>query len=260
MYFTFLGTSGAVPSHERDTTSLAVVGRGATILVDCGGSPVQKLRRAGLSPLDLTHVIVTHFHPDHSYGLPALIQNLVLMKRREPLALVVRPEHVEVAHALLDVFRLRARPGMFPLTVRAIDLTPGARAFEVGALAVSTAPNHHGDMPNFAVRVDAPSRGAVVYSSDTTPCEAVVDLARGADTLIHEATFPARDRGRFGAHSTALEAGEIAARAGVRRLILTHIDADYHDEVETLAAEARSRFPGVVEIASEMLQYPIPPM
>ena len=68
---------------------------------------------------------------------------------------------------------------------------------------------------------------------------------------------PPRDPGRVGAHSTAAEAGEIAARAGVRRLILTHIDATHHDEVSALAVEARARFPGEVEIAEELVPYPL---
>jgi ribonuclease Z len=110
-------------------------------------------------------------------------------------------------------------------------------------------------MPNFAVRVDVAGGGAVVYSSDTQPCEAVVALARGADTLIHEATFPERHRGRFGVHSTAAEAGQVAARAGVRRLLLAHIEADYHGEVDALAAEARKHFGGAVEVARELGVY-----
>src|SRR3989449_8522573 len=98
---------------------------------------------------------------------------------------------------------------------------------------------------------------ALPISSDTEPCDAVVALARGADTLIHEATFPDRDRGRFGVHSTAGEAGAVAARAGVRRLILAHIEADYHDELPAMADEARRRFGGVVEIAQEFVPYPL---
>jgi ribonuclease Z len=87
----------------------------------------------------------------------------------------------------------------------------------------------------------------------------VIALARGADTLVHDATYSERDRGRAGghAHSTAAEAGEVAARAGVRRLILTHIGAEYHDEVDALAEEARKRFAGEVEIARELVPYPL---
>jgi ribonuclease Z len=112
-------------------------------------------------------------------------------------------------------------------------------------------------MPNYAVRVDVLGQAdrGVVYSSDTAPCEAVATLARGAHTLVHEATFPHRDRGRFGVHSTAYEAGQVAARAGVRRLILTHIEADYHDELDALAQEAQKSFGGPVEIAREFVPY-----
>lgn len=229
------------------------------VLVDCGGSPVGRMRQAGLDPLALTHVVVTHIHPDHAYGLPSLLQNLRLLRRSVPLPVLCRPEHVDPLRQILALFGVVDRPGAFPTVFTAIDLAPGARAFVAGALEVSTASNAHGTMPNFALRADVADAGSVVYSSDTEPTEAVVALARGAHTLIHEATFPHRDRGRFGNHSTAQEAGEIAARAGVRRLILTHVDADYHDEVDALAEEAGKAFDGPVEVARELGAYPWPP-
>jgi ribonuclease Z len=255
--FAFLGTAGAVPTAERDTTSIVFVVPEGAVLIDCGGSPVQRLRRVGVDPLALSHVVITHIHPDHAYGLPALVQGLLLLKRLAPLTVVCRPEHAAPLQTLLGLFGLEPRPGRFPLVFAPIALAVGAPAFMVGPLAVRTAPTEHGDMPNFGVRVEPPGRGAVVYSSDTIPCEAVVALARGSDTLIHESTFPQRHRGRFGAHTTAAEAGEVAARAGVRRLILAHIEADYHEELEALAAEARARFPGLVEIARELTPYPM---
>ena len=257
-FFAFLGTSGAVPSASRDTTSLVFVTDEGAVLVDCGGSPVGRLRRVGVEPLALRHVVITHIHPDHVYGLPSLLQNLILLGRAEPLGLACRPEHVEPLRQLLTVFRLWERPGMFPLRLLPVALETGAPAFTLASLAFRTAPNDHGAMPNFALRIDVQDSGrALVYSSDTAPCESVVQLARGAEVLIHEATFPHRDRGRFGAHSTAREAGEIAARAGVRRLILVHIDADYHDELTALAEEAGKAFGGTVEIARELEPYPL---
>jgi ribonuclease Z len=112
-------------------------------------------------------------------------------------------------------------------------------------------------MPNFAVRVEAGGAPAVVYSSDTQPSEAVVALARGAGTLVHEATFAERDRGsaRHAAHSSAADAGRVAARAGVGRLLLAHVDAEYHDDVAALADEARRHFDGPVEVAEDLRAY-----
>lgn len=256
MHFAFLGTSGAVPSATRDTTALVVVADEGALLIDCGGSPAVKLRRAGVDPLTLTHVLITHMHSDHAYGLPALVQNLVLLGRERELVVLSRPEHLEPIQQVLSAFHVWRRQGMFPLRLVPTGAV-AAPALALGPLRVSTAPNDHGSMPNYAVRVDVvdqPERG-VVYSSDTAPCDTVVVLARGAHTLIHEATFPHRDRGRFGVHSTAREAGEVAARAGVRRLILTHIEADYHDELGALAAEAQKPFGGTVEIAREFVAY-----
>jgi len=237
MHFAFLGTSGSVPSAERDTTSIVVVVPAGAVLIDCGGSPIQKLRRAGVDPQALAAVVITHIHPDHSYGLPALVRNFGVLGRQAPLTIYCRPEHVEPLRSLLSLFNTLERPGMFALTVRAIDLTEGAHAFDLGPLTIRTSPNEHGSMPNFAVRVDA----------------------RGADTLVHDATYSERHRSRAGghAHSTAAEAGEVAARSGVRRLILTHIGAEYHDDVDALAEEARQRFSGDVEIARELVPYPL---
>lgn len=225
--FAFLGTSASVASASRDNTSLVFDAGSVAVLADCGGAAVQRLRRLGQDPLGLTHAVITHLHVDHAYGLPSLLRQQGILGRQAPLTVVCRPEHVEPLRTLLTVFRLWERHDLFPLVLKPIDLAVGAHAFTTGDLRVSTAPNEHGAMPNFAVRVDAAGGPGVVYSSDTQPSEAVIALARGSDTLVHEATFAERDRGpaRYAAHSSAADAGRVAARAGVRRLILTHVEA-----------------------------------
>ena len=255
--FAFLGTSGALTTAARDNTSIVAEAGGAAVLLDCGGAAVHRLLRLGVDPLALTHVVVTHLHVDHSYGLPSVIRQLMLMERTAPLAVVCRPEHEEPLRALLKLFNLWERPKAFPLTLAPIGLGTGARAFSTGGFTVSTTPNAHGPMPNFAVRLDAGGAGGLVYSSDTMPCEAVATLARGARTLVHEATYLERDRGpgHHAHHSTAAEAGAIASQAGVARLILTHVGPEYHDDVAAVAAEARGRFGGQVEVAEELRFY-----
>ena len=257
MHFVFLGTSGAVPGRDRDTTSILFVGDGDVVLVDCGGSPAQKLLRAGSDPRALTRLVITHFHPDHAYGLPSLVQTLFLLGRTAPLRIACREEHLAPLRSLLDVFGLLDRPGLFPVVWEPV---PPREGFAVGAsrgFAITASPNAHGTMPNMALRFESPGRRTVVYSSDTGPCAAVEALARGAHTLIHEATFSARRQRGIGAHSTAAEAGEIATRAGVTRLILAHIDAGLHGELAAVREEARARFPGEVEIARELVAYPL---
>jgi ribonuclease Z len=249
--FACLGSSGAVPSAERDTTSLVVRAGTTLCLVDVGGSPVQKLRRLGVDPVELTAVVVTHTHPDHVYGLPALVQCLLILGRRTPLPIHCRVEHVALVRQLIEMFGLVERDG-FPISIVGVEPREGVAVLSTADCAVTASPNVHGPMPNLAVRVDAGGR-SVVYSSDTRPCPAVATLARDATVLVHEATFAAPVPTQW--HTTAHEAGEVARQAGVRRLVLAHVGYESHRGLASHVADARAGFGGPVSVADELRWY-----
>jgi ribonuclease Z len=279
----FLGTAGSSPSPRRGLPATLLRRGGDRLLVDCGeGTQRQLMRSVGL--IELEEVFITHFHADHVLGLPGILKTFALRQRErtltihgpvglrrllELLAPVIGRLTFEVVLVELepndelerDGYRIAAfatehgaprglgfalvedpRPGEFdPLRARELGLTPGP---DFGRL-------QRGEVVN-GVRPDQvmgePRRGRkVVLTGDTAPSEMTRLVAWEADLLVHEATFADEeaDRAAETAHSTARQAGELAAAAGVTMLALTHISPRYAGG--ELREEAQAAFGGAAD-------------
>jgi ribonuclease BN (tRNA processing enzyme) len=217
---------------------------------DTGADSSGMVRFAQENNLTIKLILLTHTHPDHVYGLPALVQGLLILGRTAPLPIYCRVEHVGLVERLLGLFGLSDEGLEVP--VMPVEPRGGVRVLATSDLVMTASPNQHGSMPNLAVRLDAGER-SVVYSSDTRPCPEVEALARGATALVHEATFARPNPAEW--HSTAREAGAVALAAGVGRLYLAHVGYTVHGALRRHVAAARAGFGGPVTMAEELRWY-----
>ena len=296
---TFLGTAAARPTVRRNVSAIALQREGDSFLLDCGEGTQRQMMRYGtgfaVRDVFVTHVHADHFLGItgllRTMALQGRTDPLRIFGPRSSRATLERAVSLGVDRVSfpLEIDELgagsRVEYGDYDVVAFGVDhRTPAlgyafveherlgrfdverARALGVpeGALFGKL---HMGE----AVEVDGrriepadvvgPSRPGrvVVYTGDTRPCRATIEIAKGASLLIHEATFGDEEADRAGQthHSTARGAAALASEAGVRRLYLTHVSARYSDDASALESEAREAFPGAV-IARDGLSIEIP--
>ena len=245
MKLIFFGTTGAVQTADNTNISFSVIEEQAAILVDASGSPCQNLLRIGVAVSDFDALILTHAHPDHMHALPVLIQNLLLIKRKKPLRIICNRATEKNAKQLLELFFILPGMGTFPIEWVCggnitFDRIPGMR--------VALFPVNH-SIQTSGLKISTTTT-SLVFSSDTAPSERVITEASGATALVHEATGSDRNRKILNedGHSTALQAGETAEKAGVDTLFLCHFDVRQGLLPEELQREAQMSFKGKVII------------
>lgn len=243
-----LGTASAVPDPLHENTHMALVGEQGTVLVDCVGTPAVRLAQAGIAIESVTDLIATHFHPDHVAGIPLLLMNMWLSGRRAGLRIYGLHHCLKRLEDVMAGYSWENWPDFFPVAFHRLperELMPVLENDEVRILA---SPVRH-LIPTIGLRFEGKASGKVIaYSCDTEPCAAVVELARGADLLIHEASGPSPG------HSTAALAGAIAQEAGARSLLLIHFPPGEGAGV-ALPAEARTEFTGEVAVAQDLASF-----
>ena len=258
MRLTVLGKSPSWQDAGGACSGYLVEHEGTTVLLDCGNGVFSKLRRfRDYTKVDA--VVVTHLHADHFLDLVPFAYALTYAPRQQPVAVARWPGTDTPARPRLivpegggEVFRRVVGawgPEELIENAFAIEEYGEATTPRIGGLQLTFQPVPHFTR-TFACAFSADGR-RLVFGSDSSPSDNLVEIARDADLVLMEATLPRPEREGPRGHLTPGEAGEHAAAAGVRRLLLTHIS----DELDTLwaTAQARAAFAGPVQIAQEGL-------
>lgn len=237
MKLTVLGCSGTLPGPDSPASGYLVEAEGYRLVLDLGHGTLGPLQRH-VAPHEVDAIFLSHLHADHCIDLTAYVNALRFGPHRPPGRIpVIGPagtrDRVETAYDPLA--RKLALHELFDFS------TP--RSGELGPFAVSVAAVNH-PVPAFAISLSVEGR-TLVYSGDTGESEALVSLAHGANVLLCEASFGADDEYVPNLHLSGKQAGDHAARAGVERLLVTHVPP--WGSRELAVAEASSTFSGPVE-------------
>lgn len=244
-----LGTANAVPSPGYENTHLAIQREGGIALIDCPGNPINRLEEAGLDLFRVDHILLTHFHPDHVSGTPSFIMQSWLMGRKDPLHIYGLSFTIERVTKMMELFEWEKWPGMYPVIFHILPEQELFPFFEDSEIRLSTSPVHH-LLPTVGMRCDfILSNRSLAYSCDTQPCMEVVTLAKDTDLLLHEAT------GEHQGHSSALQAGQIAAQANTRHLVLIHYPTRNVDYPGDFIQQAGQAFPGSISLAANLMSW-----
>jgi ribonuclease BN (tRNA processing enzyme) len=254
-----VGVSGSMPGPASPASCYLVqadddAGRRWSVLLDLGSGSLGALQRH-VDPNDVDVVALSHLHPDHCADLSGLYVYL----RYHPdhgSQIVGRPRHLPVLGPAATPARAAEMYGLEPGEHMddEYDFRTWVLGEEVsaGPLTLEVFPVEH-PIEAYGIRVTGPStlrpgeRATLVFSGDTDRCDTLVDAARDVDVLLCEAAFvEGRDDGVRGIHLTGRRAGRVAADAGARRLLLTHLQP--WTDREVVLDEARSQFAGPSEV------------
>jgi ribonuclease Z len=237
-----LGSGSAVPDPDRGNPSQAVIIDDEVLLFDCGERTTINLIKAGINPNDVKHLFLTHLHWDHMSEFGYLVISTWNCGRRDTLK-VYGPNGTEAMAASsiygthkADFDFVRAYIKKLPEHITnkpSNDPAVEAKDIDVGWVletdnfkVIAGQVEHHQcvGMPSVGYRVES-KYGVVAISGDTSPCQGMIDLAKGADVLIHDTAFLDEivEERQMWSHSGPTGAASVAKAAGVKKLVLTHL-------------------------------------
>lgn len=269
-----LGSGGPRSAGRAASSYLFAIDGTPRVVVDVGPGSFARLGETGLSAARVETVLLTHLHIDHAGDLAALVKSRDL-SADEPVTFrifgptaggpypststfVERLFGKDGAYAYLPSFRneLHLEPSDVPVDMQ----MPPRHIADVDGVAIRAVTVDHGDVPSLAYRLDGRGRSFVVTGDLASRRGHIEDLARGADVLIYDAAVldpPGSPENLYELHTPPKRIGEVAARAGVKVLLLGHIPPKVDENHAEVRASVRRSFHGDVRFATDCMQLPV---
>ena len=252
MEVTVVGSGTVVPRLQRRQSCVVVRAGGGTLVFDLGSGAVRGMVRADLDPFAVDRIFFTHFHPDHTVDVVPLLFGInygAEVKRSRSLHVTGPEPFGRFWGSVMDVWG-EWMAGDYPTLVSELPHECPS-PLDLSGCRLSWAPAEHRP-ESIAYRLDADS-GAFVYTGDTEYSESVVELARGAHTLLIECSFP--ENAPVPGHLTPSGVAQVAREAGVRRVVLTHLYPAVATDL--VASEVGRGYDGEVVVAEDGLRFDV---
>ena len=246
-----LGSSSGAPAPNRFCSAYALLVRDNAYLLDCGAPACTLLYRAGLDPLSVEAVLISHWHVDHVAGLPLLLSQLKLLGRTRPLQVLGPPgTRARLDQALSAMFLARNR-----LTYECrVTEASAERCYRLQSISVMFYRTTHLDQEKYEWLTEAYDPRLVisygmeirteevklVYSGDCGRPEDAGPRVAGADLLVHE----------LGHHEPA-DIARFAESFQIPRLLLSHIPPVWNRRPEEILRAVRTHYGGQIIVASD---------
>jgi ribonuclease BN (tRNA processing enzyme) len=288
-----LGTvAGPPPRPHRAQSSNLLIVNGTLYVVDAGDGATRRITKAGFNVRDVGTIFITHHHDDHTAGLGTLMSVAWDNQRTKPINVYGPPRTEDLVKAAVQYFsisaEIRIADGGRTIPINQLffghDVGTGV-IYKDANITVTAIENTHFDFhklpasarhKSYSYRFDTPGR-VIVFTGDTGPNDALVELAKGADLLVSEANSVEQrmqDLLRSGqwqamtpeeqtrikqqmaqGHLSTEDVGKMATRAGVKTVVLTHLTWKADDDYASWVDEVKKHFSGPVLIARDLKEF-----
>ena len=260
MEIQFVGTGTPFPDPKRGSSAILVEIGSARILLDCGRGCVQRMAEMGIPLHTITHCFLTHGHYDHVADYALLVLTSWRFGRHHTLQVYGPPGTRAMSDALFNEaykIDIAARKSLHKsategdINIHVKEISHGDQIEAEGWRIRATEVKHWPIPVSLGLLVEGDGR-RVFFTGDTAPCDAVREDAAGVDLLIHEAMYFPKDSGHYQSHSHPTLAGEVARQAGVKHLILTHLQPKSTEE--QLMNDATTHFSQKISTATDQMR------